>query len=323
MNASADADTTTLGRRPLGGTGLQVTPVCVGGAPLGSMPENFGYEVSAERGVRTARRVLDGPFNFLDTAAGYSNGESERRIGAALAQAGGLPEGFVLATKVDPDGETSDFSGAQVRRSAEGSLERLGLERLQLLYLHDPEVISFADGMAPGGPVEELVRLKQEGMVEHLGVAGGPVELMARYLRTGEFEVLITHNRWTLVDRSAGDLMDEAVELGIGVVNGAPFGGGILAKGSGACNTYAYAPADGEVLRLIRAMEAACAEHGVPLVAAALQFSLRDPRITSTIIGISHPERVDETVRLASLHIPQRLWDELGPLAAPRELWQW
>jgi D-threo-aldose 1-dehydrogenase len=323
MSASAEADTTALGRRPLGATGLQVTPVCVGGGPLGSMPENFGYEVSAEQGIRTARRVLDGPFNFLDTAAGYSNGESERRIGAALARAGGLPEGFVLATKVDPDVETGDFSGAQVRRSAEGSLERLGLERLQLLYLHDPEVMSFDDGMAPGGPVEELVRLRHEGVVEHLGVAGGPVELMARYLRTGEFEVLITHNRWTLVDRSADDLLNEAVEMGIGVVNGAPFGGGILAKGSGTCNTYAYAPADDEVIRRIRAMEAACAEHGVPLAAAALQFSMRDPRITSTIIGISRPERVDETVRLASLPVPQRLWDALEPLAAPRELWQW
>ncbi|HEY3001288.1 MAG TPA: aldo/keto reductase [Kribbellaceae bacterium] len=315
--------TAALTKRPLGSTGLQVTPVCIGGAPLGSMPENFGYEVSAEQGIRTARRVLDGPFNFLDTAAGYTNGESERRIGAAIAEAGGLPEGFVLATKVDPDPETGDFSGAQVRRSAEGSLERLGLERLQLLYLHDPEVIRFAAGMAPGGPVEALVQLKREGVVEHLGVAGGPVELMARYLRTGVFEVLITHNRWTLVDRSAGDLLDEAGALGVGVVNGAPFGGGILAKGSGTCHTYAYEPADGEMLRRIRAMEAVCAAHGVPIAAAALQFSMRDPRITSTIVGISRPERVDETVRLANLRLPQQLWEALEPLAAPKESWQW
>jgi D-threo-aldose 1-dehydrogenase len=320
---SPGAGAARFGRRPLGSTGLEVTPVCVGGGPLGSMPQNFGYEVSAGQGIRTARRVLQGPFNFIDTAAGYSGGESERRIGVALAEAGGLPEGFVLATKVDPDGDTADFSGAQVRRSAEGSLERLGLERLQLLYLHDPEVISFADGMAPGGPVEALVELKREGVVEHLGVAGGPVELMARYLRTGVFEVLITHNRWTLVDRSAGDLLDEAVALGVGVVNGAPFGGGILAKGSGVCSTYAYQPADDELLRRIRAMEAACAEHGVPIAAAALQFSLRDPRITSTIIGISRPERVDETVHLASLPVPPELWDALEPFAAPKELWQW
>jgi D-threo-aldose 1-dehydrogenase len=315
--------TTALSPRPLGTTGLQVTPVCVGGGPLGSMPETFGYEVPADRGIQTVRRALAGPFNFLDTAAGYSDGESERRIGAALAQAGGLPAGFVLATKVDPDGRTGDFSGAQVRRSVDGSLRRLGVDRLQLVYLHDPEVISFEAGMGPGGPVETLIRLQQEGLIEHLGVAGGPVELMARYLRTGAFEVLITHNRWTLVDRSADGLLDEAVSLGIGVVNGAPFGGGILAKGTATDRDYCYSPADAEVLRRVREMEVACAQHGVPLAAAALQFSTRDPRIASTIVGISRPERVDETVRLASWQIPQQLWDVLEPLAAPKALWQW
>lgn len=315
--------TTALSPRPLGRTGLQVTPVCVGGGTLGSMPETFGYEVPADRGIQTVRRALAGPFNFLDTAAGYSDGESERRIGAALAEAGGLPAGFVLATKVDPDARTGDFSGAQVRRSVDGSLRRLGVDRLQLVYLHDPEVISFEEGMAPAGPVETLIRLQQEGLIEHLGVAGGPVELMARYLRTGAFEVLITHNRWTLVDRSADGLLDEAVSLGIGAVNGAPFGGGILAKGPAADRNYCYSPAADEVLRRVRDMEVACAQHGVPLAAAALQFSTRDPRIASTIVGISRPERVDETVRLASWEIPQQLWDVLEPLAAPKALWQW
>ena len=310
-------------RRPLGGTGLLVTPVCVGGSPLGSMPETFGYAVSDARGTETALAALTGPFNFLDTAAGYSDGDSERRIGAALDRIGGVPAGFVLATKVDRDLVTGDFSGDQVRRSAEGSLHRLGLDRLPLVYLHDPEHISFADGMAPGGPVEALLALQREGVIDHLGVAGGPVELMARYLRTGAFAALITHNRWTLVDRSADELIDEAVSLGVGVVNGAPFGGGVLAKGTGRVSSYAYRRADDEVVRRIRAMEAGCAAHGVPLAAAALQFSLRDPRIASTIVGVSRPERIAETARLAAWDIPEQLWATLAPLAAPREFWQW
>jgi D-threo-aldose 1-dehydrogenase len=312
-----------LPRRPLGRTGLPVTAVCVGGGPLGSMPENFGYDVSAERGTATAQRVLDGPINFLDTAAGYSDGESERRIGAALAATGGLPPGFVLATKVDRDTDTGDFSGDQVRRSAEGSLARLGLDTIQLLYLHDPEHISFDQGTAPGGPVEALLKLKADGVAQHIGVAGGPVALMSEYLKTGVFEALITHNRWTLIDRSAGELIDEAVDLGIGVVNGAPFGGGILAKGSAASTNYAYHSAHPEILQRVRAMEAACRDHDVPIAAAALQYSTRDPRITSTIVGISRPERVDETLRLAEWTIPDALWEVLEPLAAPAELWQW
>jgi D-threo-aldose 1-dehydrogenase len=297
--------------------------VCVGGGPLGSMPENFGYDVPADQGVATVRRFLQGPLNFIDTAAGYSDGQSELRIGAALREVGGLPEGFVLATKVDRDGRTGDFSAAQVRRSLESSLERLGLEKIQLLHLHDPEHITFDEGVARGGPLEELVRIKEEGLADYLGVAGGPVELMAQYLRTGAFDALITHNRWTLVDRSANELLDEAVSLGVGVINGAPFGGGILAKGTSIFDSYAYRPASPEVLGRIRAMEQACSRHGVPLPVAALQFSLRDPRITSTIVGISKPERVDETVRYATWEVPEELWAELEPLAAPREEWLW
>jgi D-threo-aldose 1-dehydrogenase len=312
-----------LPRRPLGRTGLYVTPLCVGGGVLGSMPQNFGYEVPADRAVVTVRRAFAGPINFLDTSNGYSGGESERRIGAALAEAGGLPDGFVLATKVDRDGATGDFSGEQVRRSARESMERLGLDQIPLLYLHDPEHIAYEEATAPGGAVEALVRLRDEGVAEHIDLAGGPVELMSRYLATGEFEVLITHNRWTLVDRSANALIDDAVHRGIGVVNGAAFGGGMLAKGTAVSTDYAYRPASAEVVERVRAMEKVCGRYGVPLAAAALQFSLRDPRITSTIVGISRPERIDETVQLATWQIPEVLWAELDPLAAPADLWQW
>jgi D-threo-aldose 1-dehydrogenase len=297
--------------------------VCVGGSPLGSVPEIFGYDVSVDRGVATARRALEGPLNFLDTAAIYSAGESERRIGLALREIGGLPPGYVLATKADRDPDTGDFSGGQTRRSVEGSLERLGLDHVQLLYLHDPEAISFADGMAPGGPVATLVDMQREGIIGSLGVAGGPVDLMSEYLGTGAFDVLITHNRWTLVDRSADRLIDEATALGVAVVNGAPFGGGILARGPASSQMYAYRPASAETLRRIAAMQDACDRVDVPLAAAALQFSVRDSRIASTIVGVSRPERIDETVRLATVDIPDDLWHELAALAADEEEWQW
>src|SRR5438445_11250027 len=101
------------------------------------MPGAFGYSVPADRGIATARRVFDSAVNFLDTSAGYSDGESERRIGTALRENGGLPAGFVLATKADPVGD--DFSADAVLRSVAGSLERLGLDRLPPVHLHDPE----------------------------------------------------------------------------------------------------------------------------------------------------------------------------------------
>jgi D-threo-aldose 1-dehydrogenase len=309
-----------LALRPLGRTGLQVTALCVGGSPLGNMSALYGYEVSTERALRTLRAVLAGPINFLDTSNNYGDGESERRIGAALREAGGLPDGFVLATKVDR-AASGDFSGARVRRSLQESLDRLGLERLALVYLHDPEHISFEDGVAPAGPVQALVELQREGLIDHLGVAGGPIDLMRRYIRTGAFEVVITHNRFTLVDRSAEPLLDEARELDVAVVNAAPFGGGVLAKGPAAVRDYAYGPAHPDVMARIEAMDAACARHDVPLAAAALHFSLREARVASTIVGISAPERVEETVDLARWPIPAGLWDELLALVPAREVW--
>src|SRR5207244_7118409 len=192
-----------LALRPLGSTGLQVTPICIGSAPLGSMPEDFAYEVPEERALATIRTIFAGPINFLDTAASYGDGESERRLGIVLRELGGLPQGFVLASKADRDMDTGEFSGEQMRRSVERSLRLLGLEQLQLLYLHDPEHISFEQAMAPGGPVETLQRCQQEGLIVHLGVAGGPIDLMKRFVETGIFSVTISHNRYTLLINEA------------------------------------------------------------------------------------------------------------------------
>jgi D-threo-aldose 1-dehydrogenase len=160
-----------------------------------------------------------------------------------------------------------------------------------------------------------------EGLVDHLGVAGGPVGLLRRYAATGLFDVVLTHNRWTLLDRSAEPLLAECAAAGIAVLNGAPFGGGILAKGPDAVPRYCYAPAPPPVLAAAHAIEDACARAGVPLAAAALQDSLREPRITSTVVGSSRPDRLDQTLALAATPVPDELWDELAGLTPAQEHW--
>jgi D-threo-aldose 1-dehydrogenase len=307
--------------RELGSTGLAVTPLCVGTSPLASMPNLYGYEVETDRAVATMRHVFKGPMNFVDTSNGYGNGSSESRIGAALREIGGLPDGFVLATKVDPDPATGDFSGKRVRISVEESLERLGVDHLQLLHLHDPERISFGEAMAPGGAVEALIALRDEGVVDHLGVAGGPIDELRRYVGTGAFEVVLTHNRYTLLDRSAGPLLDDAAARGVAVLNGAPYAGGMLVKGPKAQPKYGYRPGGADILSRVAAMERACKAHEVPLAAAALQFSMRESRIASTVVGISAPERVEQTLALAEWPIPELLWTELEWLLPPAESW--
>lgn len=304
-------DAQRMSVRAFGQTGLRVTPVCVGCSVLTSLPEVFGYDVSEGQALATLRAAFHSPINYLDTAAGYGDGKSERLIGTVLRELGGLPDGYVLATKIDRDATTGDFSGEQAKRSIERSLTLLGLDYLQIVFLHDPEVTTFEEIMQAGGAVDVLTRYKEEGVIGHLGVAGGPIDLMMRYVETGAFEAVLTHNRYTLLNRAAGPLIELARRRGLVVLNAAPYGGGMLARGPDAFPRYAYRAADPVTLERARKLQAICAEYGVPLAAAALQFSLRDPRITSTVVGMTKPERIEQTLGFAQMTIADEVWEKL------------
>ena len=305
--------------RPLGATGLQVTAVAVGGAPLGSMPENFGHEVSYQDGVALVEHVLSSPVRVLDTANGYSGGKSERRIGAGIRRYGGLPADFLVTTKVDARGK--DYSGERVRASVAESQERLGLDTLPMVFLHDPEFHDFDELTAPGGAVDTLMRLRDEGRIGHVGLAGGEVRQMSRYLALGGFEVLLVHNRWTLVDRSATELLAQAEEAGVAVVNAAIYGGGLLAKPRGGSTSYGYRPAGPATLAAVARMDRLCTEAGTDLATAALQASVRDPRVSTTVVGLSRPSRLDALVSSLATVLPDDLFDALADLLPSREHW--
>ena len=304
-----------MAKAQLGRTNLRVSPICFGTSSLASMPNTYGYEVSAERALDTIRAVFDGPANFLDTSRIYGFGRSEERIGEAIRERGGLPEGFVLSTKLDRDPETNRFDAAQARRSLEQSLRALGLDQISLLHLHDPEhALSPVDVARPGGGLSELFRIKEEGLAEAVGLAAGATDVMLPLLRDWDFDALITHNRFTLVNRNATGMIDFATSKGIAVLNAAPYAGGVFAKGSESFPRYVYQEASAHMLDPVRRVEAACARHGVPPGAVALQFSLRDPRITSTVCGVSRPERVRQTLEWADWPTPDSLWQELTAL---------
>ncbi len=306
-------------QRPLGSTGLDISAVTVGGSPLGSMPAAFGYEVAAEDAIDLVAAVLESPIRSIDTSNGYSDGESERRIGAGIARRGGLPADFLVTTKVDP--RNGDYSGERVRASVRESRERLGVDALPLVHLHDPEGFPWEVMTAPGGAVDTLVQLRDEGEIGHIGLAGGPLGLMERYLGLGVFEVLLVHNRWTLVDRSADGILDRAAANGLGVVNAAIYGGGILAAPRSGTTKYAYREAAPETLRAIEAMTVLCEEFDTDLPTAALQFSLRDARVHSTIVGISKLSRLDGLVRAAETALPDEFWDRLETLVPAEQFW--
>jgi D-threo-aldose 1-dehydrogenase len=322
--STVDASERDRPLRSLGRTGLEVSDVCIGGSPLGGVPELYGHDTDDATAIDAVKAALASPYNFLDTANIYGDGRSERRIRAGIAAFGGLPHGYIVATKVDRSVTTHVFDGPRVRASYQESAERLRMDVFPLLYFHDPEVITYEQAMAEDGPVRELVRLKEEGKALHIGVAGGPVAEMVRYVATGLFDVLLTHNRYTLLDRSAEPLIEAGIERGMGIVNAAPYGGGMLAKGPTRVTRYAYGIGDDSMAAVAARMQEACARRGVSLAAAALQFSVRDERIHSTVVGISSAERIAQTTALLGESIDDDLWAELAALAPKPESWiQW
>ncbi|HEX2552155.1 MAG TPA: aldo/keto reductase [Microvirga sp.] len=307
----------TIPRNRLGRTGLTVSAVGFGTSGLGSMPDTYGYAVDEERARATLRAIFAGPANLIDTSRNYGGGRSEARIGAVLREIGGLPDGFVVSTKLDRDSDTGRFDAARARRSLEESLDALGLDRVHLLHLHDPEhAASLAEITGPDGAIAELFRMRDEGLAEAVGLAAGRVDVMMPLLRDWDFDALITHNRFTLTNRNADGMIDFAQTRGTAVLNAAPYASGVLAKGADLYPRIAYQDASAAALDPVRRIEGACARHGVPPGAAALQFSMRDPRIAATICGVTRPERIEETLRWAAWPIPPALWDELAAIPA-------
>jgi len=314
------ADDDNMARVAIGETGLQVTPICFGTSALGDMAATYGYGVDEERAHATIRAIFDGPANFMDTSRIYGQGRSEARIGDVIRERGGLPEGFVLSTKLDRDLETGRFDTDQARRSLEQSLTALGIDRIPLLHLHDAEYVANPNQLTdPGGALDELFIIKEQGLADAVGLASGRVDAMMPLMKKWDFDAIITHNRFTLINRNAEAMIDYAHDRGMAVLNAAPYNSGILVQGAVPEARFAYMPADAGIMATVRQISEICAQHDVPLGAVALQFSLRDARIASTICGVSKPERVQQTLEWARLPIPDQVWQQLEGLAFSRD----
>lgn len=308
-------DATKLPLRKLGRTGLDVAGVSLGAPHVGA--DTALDAPISDAAISTVVAMLQSPFRLVDTSNSYGRGRSEATIGKGIAALGGLPEGRVVATKADRDLDTLELTASRVRRSFEESSARLGLDYFPIYHLHDPYSVTFQEAMARGGAVEGLIRLKEEGLVGSLGIAAGPLSLLADYLSTDIFDVVLTHNRYTLLDRSAESLIASAAERGIGVFNGAPFGGGILAKGAAAGATYAYEPVSADALGWLTRLEALCTEWELSLPTVALHFSLRNPNISSTFVGTANQTRIAGIRAMMDVVIPEEFWDQLERLGTP------
>jgi D-threo-aldose 1-dehydrogenase len=321
-------------RVDLGRSGLRVTRLGFGAAPIGGL-----YTAVDDADARaTVDRAWELGIRTFDVAPLYGYGAAERRLGSALA---GRPrDEFVLSTKVgrlvrrsdaitptddvDPqamDGRQDafyvrseplrmvfDFSADGVRRSIEESLARLGLDRIDIALIHDPDT-HWAAAIDDAFPA--LARLRGDGVVRAIGVGMNQSAMLARFAREGDFDVFLLAGRYTLLDQDAlGELLPLCVERDIAVLAGGVMNSGILADPTPG-GRFDYQPAPPAIVERARRLGAICARHGVPLRAAAVQFPLAHPAIRSLIAGVRRIDHLDEYPELMAHPIPADLWSEL------------
>ena len=304
----------------IGTSGLKVSRLGLGGVALsGAPPSTDPHRPTPEdEAVVLIKRSLGLGVNYLDTAPMYGVGQSERRYGRALRN---VPrESYVLSTKVgrvlDPAEPGSDrlawsfdFSRRGVVRSFESSLERLGLDRVDILLIHDPDN-HYEQAMAEAAPV--LIELQQKGRVKAIGAGMNQWEMELEFAHAGHFNCFLLAGRYTLLDQTAlPEFLPYCLEHGISVVAGGPYNSGILAVGPRDGATFNYRAASPDMMEKARRIAAVCERHRVPLRAAALQFILAHPAIASVIPGARSVAEVEENVALVEHPIPGELWADL------------
>lgn len=314
-------------RTPIGSSGLTLPRFGLGTAALGGWPE----PVDDERGVGTIREAWGEGIRYFDTAPFYGYGKSENFIREALARE--PRDSFVLSTKAgrvlvpgaEPDPfytgglpmtPVPDFSADGIRRSLADSRARLGIERIDICYLHDPD--DYHDQVLDES-FPALAELRAEGVIGAIGVGMNWSEPLSRFAREADFDCLMEAGRYTLLEQDClDDLMPAVQERGIPIIAGGVFNSGILVNPRDGA-TYTYAPASEEILAKARAIDATCREFDVPLRAAALQFPLGHPSVATVVIGATRPAEVADNLAMIRVPIPDELWATLKHRGLLRE----
>jgi D-threo-aldose 1-dehydrogenase len=303
-------------------------PLGLGCADLG----NLHQAMSDEQADAVLTAAWDGGVRYFDTAPHYGLGLSERRLGAFLRTR--PREEYAVSTKVgrllEPSPGTAsrtdedndfvvpaslrrvwDVSPEGVRRSLDASLERLGLDRVDVLYLHDPEEHDL--DLALHSAVPALVDLRDQGVVRAVGVGSKSTPALLAAVRTGALDLLMVAGRLTVLDRSAlAEVVPECDARGVGVVAASVYNSGLLASpdpGPGGRYEYAQVPAD--VLERARRLEQVCRRHGVELPAAAVQFPLQEPVVRCVVAGAADPAQVQQNLARVRAALPDALWADL------------
>jgi D-threo-aldose 1-dehydrogenase len=308
---------------------FRLPPFGLGTAPLG----NLYTEVSDADAEATVRAALDAGWWYLDTAPHYGLGLAEERLGRALAACGVPRSEYLVSTKVgrllepadagealEPQGFAGaprrrrrlDYSADGVRRSLDESLARLGLDRVDVVYVHDPDTPEQQRQVREEA-YPALARLRAEGVIGAVGVGMNFTAPLAGFVRDLDLDLILLAGRHTLLDRSALEdgLLELCAERGTGVVVGGAFNSGLLADPRPGA-TFDYAPAPDELVARARELERLCAGYGVPLPAAALGYPAGHPAVAGVLVGCRSAAEVAANAAHAATPIPDPLRQELG-----------
>jgi D-threo-aldose 1-dehydrogenase len=302
-----------LGRRALGKTGLEVTLLGIGCAWLGRRADN---SIDHELGVAAVLAALDAGIRLIDVASLYSYGQAESMVGEALRQRTELAGEIVVQTKVR-DVRDFTYTADETRRSVETSLNRLGLNRIPMVFIHDPPAEILQHVLGPSGALHELRKLQAEGVVGHVGIASNNPWDNAPYVETGEFEAAVVPDAFSLISQIARERIFPAAErYGMGVVIATPLERGLLATGARAMRAEDHINRSfgQDVLQHVGRIEELCAEFGVSLLAAALQYVVRHPLVSTTVPGFRSPDQPRASVEAMLEPIPDAFWHEIEPL---------
>ena len=297
----------------LGNTEVKVTRLGMGGAPMGGLLTEAGPNIANE----TLKLAYEEGVRYFDTAPLYGSGKSEVFFGEFLSTLD--RDSFTLSSKVgrlldrtDTPSEVKvrfDYSRDGVLRSIEESLTRLNLDRVDVVFIHDPDN-HYEEAIDTAFPT--LADLRSQGVIGAIGSGMNQWEMLADFARNADFDCFLLAGRYTLLDYSAlSEFLPICEKNSISVILGGPYNSGILASDLEENVTYFYETAPRHVIEKAKAIKSICDDFNIPLKAAALQFGLLHPAVAATIPGARHPTEVSENVGMAGLNIPSELWQEL------------
>jgi aryl-alcohol dehydrogenase-like predicted oxidoreductase len=290
-----------LATRRLGRTDMVVTELALGGVGIGGL----AGPVSEADAAGAVHRALELGINYIDTSPFYL--ESEARLGRVFRAMGGKPEGLYLSTKMGTHpARRGDYSAAGARWSVENSLSVLGVDAVDCLLIHDPRSdAELEQALGPGGAVDELERMKQEGKLRWIGLGVREHHWHRRALQSGRVDVILTYADYTLVRQTAASLIDDATRAGVGVLLGQAFISGLLAGPDPATDDRLRGRPD---YAAARQWWQWAAEQGVSLPALAIQYCLRNRNVACVLVGAKTAREVEEDVLAATLPISEETW---------------